>query len=66
MVPQGIILSLGLFAYTHSSFSDFSEEQDVVLAVVDHLLCDLLEKISHTVVGVIVPGNSMNHLNAVH
>ncbi len=49
-----------------SALSDSSEVQNVVLAVVDHLLSDLYEEASHTIVSIIVPGNGVNHLYAVH
>jgi len=59
MVPQDIIINDLLTIL-------LSEVEDVVLAVVDHLLSDLNEQASHSIVGVVVTGNSMDHLDTVH
>lgn len=44
----------------------FVEVQNVVLAVLDHLGGNLDEESSHLVVGVVVPGNGVDHLDRVH
>lgn len=65
MVPQDIIIH-DLLAGLFSALTDSAEVQDVVLAIIDHLLSDFNEQTGHTVVSVIVSGDGMNHLNAVH
>ena len=65
VAPQNLVTDDSL-ASLLSAFSNSSEVENVVLAVVDHLLSDLDEETSHTIVSVIVPGNGVNHLNTVH
>lgn len=65
MAPQNLVTDDSL-ASLLSTFSNSSEVEDVVLAVVDHLLSDLDEETSHAIVCVIVPGNGVDHLNTVH
>jgi len=65
VAPQNLITDDSL-ASLLSAFSNSSEVEDVVLAVVDHLLSDLDEETSHAIVCVVVPGNGVDHLNTVH
>jgi hypothetical protein len=48
------------------SFLDLFVVQDVELAVGDHLVGDLDEEASHSVVGVVVTSDGVDHLDAVH
>jgi len=65
MVPQNIVTEwLTLLACLSSPNS--SEVQDVVLTVGNHLIGDLNEQTSHSLVGVVVSGDSMDHLDTVH
>ena len=67
MTPQSIIIEQFVFGSRRSlPFSDFLIVDDVVLAVVDHLVRDLNEQPGHSVVGVIVSSDSVNHLDAIH
>lgn len=65
VVPQDIVVD-DFLARVDSAFSDSLEIENVLLAVVDHLLGDLDEQASHAIVSVIVPGDGMDHLDAVH
>ena len=65
VVPEYIIVD-DLLSSRGSAFPDPFEVEDIVLAVVNHLLGDLYEEASHTVVSVVVPGDGMDHLDAVH
>jgi hypothetical protein len=59
MVPHDIIIEDLLTIL-------LSEVENVVLAVVDHLLSDFNEQASHSIVSVVVTRNSMDHLDTVH
>ena len=48
------------------NLSDSLVIEDVVLAVVDHLVGDLHEESSHGVVGVVVTSDGVDHLDGVH
>lgn len=65
MIPEGIICwqiaSLWLQA-----FADQAKVQDIGSAVLDHLISDLDEKTSHALIGIVVPSNGVDHLDAVH
>lgn len=65
VVPQDIIIH-DLLTGLVSALTDSAEVQNVVLAVVDHLLSDLDEQASHSIVGVVVSGDGVDHLDAVH
>jgi hypothetical protein len=65
MLPEDIVVD-DLFAGSHGALSDSLEVENVVLAVVDHLLSDLHKESSHAVVGVVVSSNGVDHLDAVH
>ena len=36
------------------TFANFQEENNIVLAIVDHLVSDLTEQLSHTVIGIVI------------
>ena len=42
------------------------EGKDVSLTVIDHLVSDLDEETGHTLIGVVVTSDSVDHLNGVH
>jgi len=65
MVPEDVVVH-DLLAGLVSALTDPAEVEDVVLAVVDHLLGDLHEQASHSIVSVIVSGDGVDHLDAVH
>lgn len=65
VVPEDVIVD-DLLALGSSAVSDPPEVEDVVLAVVDHLLGNLHEETGHAVVGVVVSGDGVDHLDAVH
>ena len=44
----------------------FQEENDIVLAVVDHLIGNLAEQFCHAVIGIVITSNSVDHLDAIH
>lgn len=46
--------------------SESAEVDDIILAVGDHLVSDLDEKSSHTLIGVIITSDGVNHLDGVH
>lgn len=48
------------------SLADAAEVNDVKFTVVDHLVSDLHEETGHTLVGVVVPRNRVDHLDGVH
>jgi len=48
------------------TFADFQEENDIVLAIIDHLVGDLTEQLSHTIVGIVITSNCVDHLDAIH
>ena len=65
VIPKDIIvLWLSLLASLTSS--DSSEVEDVVLAVVDHLVGDFHEEACHSLIGVVVSGNGVDHFDTVH
>lgn len=66
-VPKSIILKLLTLLNVNSFASlNLTEVQDVLLAVVDHLVSDLDEEASHALVGVVVASNGVDHLDTVH
>ena len=65
MVPKNVIID-DLLASVHSAVPDSAEVEDVVLAVVDHLLSDFNKQAGHSVVGVVVPGDGVDHFDAIH
>ena len=71
MIPKYIIVH-HLRVLLHSllggivSILNFSEGKDVNLAVVDHLVGNLDKEVSHSVISVIVSGDCVDHLNAIH
>jgi hypothetical protein len=65
MIPEDII-SWDNTSSDCLTFADFQEENDIVLAVVDHLVCNLAKQFSHTVISIIITSNSVNHLDAIH
>lgn len=64
MIPKDIIGHWALLVGLTSS--DSSEVKNVVLALNDHLVGDLDKESSHSLVGVVVSGDGMNHLDTVH
>jgi hypothetical protein len=65
MIPENIIVLWGSFlsSLTHL---DSSEVKNVELAVGDHLIGDFSEKSSHSLVGVVISSDGMDHLDTVH
>ena len=73
IVPQVAVVDHHLLAWlrVHGSLGvltqlDAAEIDDVVLAIEDHLVGDLLEEARHALVGVVVSSDGMDHLNRVH
>ena len=65
MIPENIIS----WDNTRSDclpFADFQEENDIVLAVVDHLIGDLAEQFCHAVISIVITSDGVDHLDAVH
>lgn len=66
-IPKGIISELlTLLELDWKTSLNLFEVQDVLLAVVDHLVGDLDEKTSHSFISVIVSSDGVNHLDTVH
>ena len=65
MVPKNIII-LWLTLFTGLTSSDSSEVENIELTVVDHLVGDLDKEASHSLVGVVVSGNGVDHFDTVH
>jgi len=66
-VPEGVISELGTLLDDNCLAGlELAEVQDVLLAVVDHLVGDLDKQTSHTLISVIVSSDSVNHLDTVH
>jgi hypothetical protein len=65
VIPKDVITCWSTFL---SSFTilDSSEVEDGELAVSDHLVGDLGEESSHSFVGVVVSGDSVDHFDTVH
>lgn len=69
MVPKyGVVNEVDLLGWWLAilDFSDSLIVENVVFAVVDHLVGDLDEETSHGVVGVVVSGDGVDHLDGVH
>jgi hypothetical protein len=76
MVPQARVVNgsrllasgncLGKRADGRHAEADATEVNNVILAVVDHLVGDLHEEASHALVGVVVTRNGVDHLDGVH
>jgi len=66
VVPKSLGVLLLLALLCDLSSSELSEVEDHVLAAGDHLVGDLDEQVGHTLVGVVVTGNGVDHLNRVH
>jgi len=67
VVPEDVVtLDLLLLGVGCCTFSHLPVVEDVVLAVSNHLVGYLNKETSHSIVGVIVSSNSMDHLNTVH
>jgi intracellular sulfur oxidation DsrE/DsrF family protein len=64
VVPKNVITLWALLLSV--TVSDSNEVQNVVLAVRNHLVGDLDEKACHSLVSVVVSGDGVNHLDAVH
>jgi len=64
MIPKNIIGHWTLLAGLAPS--DSSEVKNVVLALNDHLVGDLNKESGHSLVGVVVSGDGVNHLDTVH
>jgi hypothetical protein len=43
-----------------------NEVEDIVLAVVDHLVGDLDEQAGHSLIGIVVSSDGVDHLNTIH
>ena len=65
VVPKDIIGWWSILLAVVTSLESH-EVEDVVLAVSDHLVGDLDEKTSHSLVGVVVSGDGVDHLDTVH
>jgi hypothetical protein len=65
IVPKNVIGLRSSFL-TIFTVSDSNEVQDVELAVSDHLVGDFDKKTGHSLVGVVVSGDGVDHLDAVH
>jgi len=74
LIPETIVfesrgnLDLGVGKGSHLALSweielDVSEVDDVVLAVSDHLVCDLDEEASHALSSVVVASDGVDHLD---
>ena len=64
MIPENIIS----WDNTRSDclpFADFQEENDIVLAVVDHLIGDLAEQFCHAVIGIVITSDGVDHLDPI-
>ena len=64
VIPKHIIGHWTLLDVLTSS--DSSEVEDVVFALDDHLVGDLDEETGHSLVGVVVSGDGVDHLDTVH
>lgn len=65
MVPK-VIIGWEVALLWLNTLTDELEVQDVCSAVFDHLIGDLDKQAGHTLIGVVVSGNRMDHLDAVH
>ena len=65
VLPKNIIGLRGTFLGVVTSLES-NEVENVVLAVVDHLVGDLDEQASHSLVGVVVSSDGVDHLNTIH
>jgi hypothetical protein len=65
VIPKSIIWWL-LALLGDLTQASVSVAQDVLSAVLDHLVSDLDKETSHTLVGVVISGDSMNHLDTIH
>lgn len=63
VIPKDIIVQCLLGSLASS---DSSEVENVVLAVVDHLIGNFHEEACHSLIGVVVSGNGVDHLDTVH
>jgi hypothetical protein len=65
VVPKGIIrgqiASLWILTFTNQT-----KVQNVGSAVLDHLIRDLYKQAGHSLIGIIVPSNRVDHLDTVH
>jgi hypothetical protein len=71
MIPQNVIVHhfgvlLHLLLGCIISVLVLFEGKDVDFTVVDHLIGDLHKEVSHSVIGVVVSSNCMDHFNAIH
>ena len=65
MIPKNIIaLRLALFERLPSFNS--SKVKNIKFAVSDHLVCNLYEEPRHSFIGIVIPGDSVDHFDAVH
>lgn len=67
-VPENIVIEhfVSLLRWLHCAISDLLVEENVKLALVNHLVSDFDEQTSHSFIGIVVPGDGMNHLDTVH
>jgi hypothetical protein len=66
VVPKSLTVGLLLALLGDFISSQLSEIEDHVLASEDHLIGDLDEEVGHSLVGVVVPGDGVDHLDGVH
>lgn len=59
-------LSLGQLTNWCQALLNSTEVDDIEAAVSDHLVSDADKETSHTLIGVVVTSDSVNHLNRVH
>jgi len=65
VIPKDII-TLGLAFFVGFSSSNSSEVKNVELAVINHLVGDLDEEASHSLICAVVSCYSVNHLDTIH
>ena len=65
MIPKNIVTCWCTF-FGSDSLPDSSEVENVVLTVGDHLVSNFGKKSGHSLISVIISGDSMDHLDTVH
>lgn len=62
MVPEDVLIQHGLLGCS----STLLVAEDVLLAVDDHLVSDLDKEASHPIICIVVSGDGVDHLDAIH
>jgi hypothetical protein len=65
VIPKNVIV-IECFSLDDLAELNLSEVKNVILAVSNHLVGDFSEKTGHSIVGVVVSGDGMDHLDTVH